>query len=407
MSASKLSCALAAIAIVLAPAASLAAARAAAPAARNLLLNPGFERALPNHDWMPANWDTSDAGLPTVFFGRDSLAPHSGQYSVSIANTSTLFYMAHNWSQTLLVGKETWGKEAVLSVWTRSTGVQGRAYVMVQAYRDTITKMARIWGVSRDDAMSRLNIVQIADPAVALGWKRAQFHDEQTGWVRREARVYVAPGTNVLFVRCGLFGTGQVSFDDASLTLEPAPPPLVYPVGKNLLADADFEGSCDDWEWVIPPYEGARLDPDTTYHHSGRTSMRGAHMHDGLVNTRMGMAQVLDARGLAGKRLRISGWFRTDSLTGGAYVRIYCGTSGATVGSPGVGLLTDTYDWRQSVAELDIPRDAISVWAWLAFEAPASGTIWLDDARLEIVGPASDQAAPPARPATKRAGARH
>ncbi|HTR97275.1 MAG TPA: hypothetical protein VMH61_05185 [Candidatus Acidoferrales bacterium] len=414
MSVSRLARALVALALVLAPAAPHAAAAPhagsrATAAPRNLLQNPGFERTMPGQDWMPSNWDTSDAGMTTVFFGRDSLAPHAGHYSVSIANTSTLYHMGHNWSQTLLVGKETWGKEAVLSVWTRSAGVQGRAYVLLQAYRDTCTKMSRIWGVTREEAMDRLGIVAIADPAIELGWKRTQFRDAQTDWVRREARIYVAPGTNVLFVRCGLFGVGQVSYDDASLTLEAPPPAPVYPAGKNLLVDPDFEGSGDDWEWVIPPYEGARLEPDSEYAHSGHLSIRGSHMHDGLVNTRMGMAQVFPGRGLGGKRLRISGWFRTDSLTGGAYVRVYCQTPTAQAASPGVGLLTDTYDWRQVQSEVDVPRDAVEIWAWLAFNAPATGTIWLDDARLEIVGPASGDTtgAKPAKARTAKRAATH
>ena len=77
--------ALVALALVTSP----AFARAAAPApAKNLLLNPGFERGQSGHEWMPAAWDTSDAGLTTVFFGRDTLAAHGGHYSVNVANTS-------------------------------------------------------------------------------------------------------------------------------------------------------------------------------------------------------------------------------------------------------------------------------------------------------------------------------
>ena len=81
--------------------------------ARTLLQNPGFERGVANHPWMPTGWDTSRADLPTVFFGRDTFLVRSGQWSVNVANMSTAFPMAHNWSQTLLVGPEHWGKTAV------------------------------------------------------------------------------------------------------------------------------------------------------------------------------------------------------------------------------------------------------------------------------------------------------
>src|SRR6185436_19693042 len=133
------------------------ATAATKPAAKNLLANPGFEQRAPGSEWMPAAWDTSNAGLETVFFGRDTFLVRSGQYCVNVANTSTLYWMGHNWCQTLLVDRSWWGKTAVFSVWTRSNGQQGRAYIMAQAYTDSVSKMALIWGVPRDEALSRLN----------------------------------------------------------------------------------------------------------------------------------------------------------------------------------------------------------------------------------------------------------
>src|SRR5262252_8354223 len=134
------------VTVLLALAFAGAPAHAASPAGKNLLQNGDFERTLTGHAWMPAGWDTSLADLPTVFFGRDSFLVHGGKWSINVANMSTRFPMAHNWSQTLLVGKETWGKLATLRVWSRSNGVDGRAYILLQAYSDTASKMARIWG---------------------------------------------------------------------------------------------------------------------------------------------------------------------------------------------------------------------------------------------------------------------
>src|SRR5512141_3179558 len=95
------------------PRAEAAPARGAArPGARALLVNPDFEKGIGTHPWMPAGWDTSMADLPTVFFGRASFLVHSGHWAVSLANMSSAFPMGHNWSQTLLVGPEVWGKTA-------------------------------------------------------------------------------------------------------------------------------------------------------------------------------------------------------------------------------------------------------------------------------------------------------
>jgi hypothetical protein len=377
----------------------------AAPAAsgpRNLLANPGFEKRMPATDWMPAAWDTSDAGLETVFFGRDSLSAHGGKFCVNVANTSALYPMGHNWSQTLLVGPETWGRTAVFSVWTRSNGLQGRAYILVQAYRDTISKMAVLWGVDREEAQRRMGITKVSDPLRDLGWHRTQFEDPQTDWVRREARIVIGRGTNILFVRCGILGTGQMLYDDASLTLEPGPA-AAAPVepGRNVLVDPGFENGALDWEWSAPPFEGARIDRDTTVAHGGRTSMRFSNFRDGAVSARMGLCQSLRADGLRGRRVRISGWFRADSLTSPAYVLVAAHTPLTMKQSGTTDLFTDSFDWKYTATEFDVPDDAETIWAWMVLNAPGWGTLWIDDASLEVVGPSLSKPAP-ARAATRR-----
>ena len=392
---SKLSCALVALAILVLPAAAFAAAP------RNLLANPGFERPLAGHEWMPAGWDTSDAGMSTVFFGRDTLLKHGGQYGVSIANTSTVFTMGHNWSQTLLVGRESWNKLATFSVWTFSAGQEGRAYILAQAYSDTVTKLARIWDVSRDEAMLRFGVSPINDPLRNLGWKRLQFDGDAPGWVRREVKIYVPSGTNILYVRCGLFGTGQVAFDDASLTLEPAPPPAPTPLGQNLLVDPGFEQGANEWEWAVPPFEGARIERDSTVAHSGRISMLCSGMEHAPVSTRAGMCQPIDGRLLAGKRVRLSGWFRGDSIGAECYVQV--GWQGETEADKSAGSPSyhGTFDWSRAWLDVNIPADTKLVWAWVQFSAPAHGRVWIDDASLEVLGVEPPAGAARAAPAGK------
>ena len=364
-------------------------ADAARPSAHTLLQNPDFERGMATHPWMPSGWDTSTADLPTVFFGRDSFIVHGGKWAVNVANMSSAYPMAHNWSQTLLVGPETWGKTAVFKVWTRSNGLEGRAYIVVQAYRDTVTRMSRIWNVDRDEALKRLGIAKIDDPLLDLGWKRTQFDDPLTEWVPREARAYVPAGTNVLFTRCGLMGTGQVLFDDASLTFEKAPPPTPPAKGENLFADPGFEQHGLAWDIAIPPYEGAKVIIDSTVAHSGRCSIKLADFHDGLVETRMGVGQPFEGRRLRGQRVRLSAWFKGDSLGGTALVKIYAqGLKTHVLQSPAAELMSGTWDWHQLAIELDIPDDAELVWANCMALAPAVGTVWIDDASFEVVGPA-------------------
>ena len=377
---SKLLSALAALAILTLSATAFAAAP------RNLLPNPGFERPLAGHDWMPASWDTSTAGLSTVFFGRDTLLKHSGSYGVSIANTSTVFPMGHNWSQTLLVGREAWDKTATFSVWSYSAGQDGRAYVLLQAYSDTVTKLARIWDVPRDEALRRLGVAPINDPLQDYGWKRLQFVGGEPGWVRREVKIYVPAGTNVLYVRCGLFGTGQVAFDDASLTLGPAGPEPVVPQGQNLLIDPGFEQHGVEWEWAVPPFEGASVECDTTVARTGKASMLCSGMDHAPVAARGGMCQPLPGRMLAGKRVRLSGWFRGDSIGAECYAQVGWDGAGGSDRSGSGPSYHGTFDWSRSYVDVNIPADAKVVWAWLQFSTPAHGRVWIDDASLEVLG---------------------
>lgn len=385
-------------AAVFAPSAPAAPARAA----KALLLNGDFERGLSTHPWMPSSWDTSMADLPTVFFGRDSFLVHSGKWAVNVANMSAAFPMAHNWSQTLLVTPDMWGKTAVFKAWTRSNGLEGRAYIVVQAYSDTASKMGRIWGVDHDEALRRLNINKIDDPLIDLGWKRHTFDDPLTEWVPREVRTFIPPGTNVLFVRCGLLGTGQVLFDDASLTLESTPALAKPAKGENLFLEPGFENRALAWDLALPPYEGSKVETDTTVAHSGRASLLVRDFHDGLVETRIGAGQPFSGRALRGQRVRLSGFFKGDSLESMCYVKVYAhGMKTHVTQSPGAELLSTTWDWKELSIEFDVPEDAELVWANLIVTAPARGRVWIDDARFEVVGPSRTAAAAPKKPARK------
>jgi len=376
------------LAVVLAAAFAAPPAQAAS-AEKSLLQNGDFERTVAGHPWMPAGWDTSLADLPTVFFGRDTFLVHSGHWAVNVANTSAAFPMGHNWSQTLLVGKETWGKTATFKVWTRSNGVEGRAYILLQAYSDTASKMGRIWGVDHDEALRRLGIGKIDDPLLDLAWKRVWFDDPLTEWVEREAKILIPPGANVVFVRCGLIGTGQALFDDASLVLSPGTPPAKLAKGQNLFADPGFENRGLVWDVSLPPYEGSKVVIDTTIAHTGHMSMRYSDFWDGLVEARVGVGQPFDARPLRGQRVRLSGWFKGDSLIGIAYVKIFShGLKTRVTQSPGAEMMSNTWDWHKLEIELNIPDDAVMVWANLTAQAPARGTVWVDDASFEVLGPA-------------------
>lgn len=376
--------------VIAAPAPAATTPAAAKPAAvRNLLTNPGFEETRAGHAWMPVDWDTTVSGLPTVFFGRDTMLAHGRGYAVSVVSLSTLVPMNHGWIRSLLVPSTWWGKDVVFSVWTRSNGVTGRAFVRAIVYRDTINKMAKLWNVPRTTAAGRLNLLGMNDPVLEMGWNVRYFSDEETDWVRREVRVPVAPSTNYLQLSLGLAGNGQVLFDDASLTVEAHRPDPPLPLHTNLIVDSGFEGTGDDWEYSAPPYEGFRIERDSTEAHTGRVSLRSVGGLGGPVKVNSGVCQSFMNRTLAGKRLRLSTWIKTDSLATDASVMLYFKTVHGTEHPVPNEVLTGTHPWQLTSLEADVPPDTYEVWAWVLYLAPAPGRIWWDDVRLEVLGPAS------------------
>lgn len=384
----------AALALALAFAlAAIAPAAQAAPA--NRLVNGDFETSLTGHGWMPVGWDTSRAGLPTVFFGRDTLLRHDGRYAASVANVSALYPMAHNWSQRVLVGPKEWGKDLVFTVWTRTTSLDGRAYAVLQVYRDTLSYLSATWGIERDAVLDRVGIKKVDDPLVSLGWDRDAFVEPETGWVRREMRAYCPPLSNVVFVRVGIQGTGQILLDDGSLTVEPARPAREPRPGVNLLADPGFEGDLTDWELSMPPFDGMRVELDTTVAHSGRASVVVTSGGGYMIRTRTGVCQSVGNRALAGKRIRLSGWVKTDSLKSLAYALLYIHTPrGVVQESQPVQFSRDT-PWTLTTHEMDVPPDATLVWAWFCHDAPRPGVVHWDDCSVEVLGNAKTLGAPP------------
>lgn len=375
------------------------AGRGAAPLTRNLVVNGGFEQKLVGHDWMPAAWDTFESGLQTAFYGRDTVLAHGGRYAVSVANVSNTVPMFHNWSQVIPIEPALWNRDVVLTVWTRSLGVQGRAYVLAQAYRDTIQKVALDWGVPRDTAVTRLGFSPTVQPVVLTAWKRQYFSDNETEWVKREIRLFVPPLTHVLVVRAGIFGTGQVMLDDVSMVSAEPAPVRAATAWKNLLADPGFEGNGDDWEYSIPPYEGLEVVQDTIAPHAGRTCLRAEGNKVGPVTVRAGVCQMFDGRPFWGKRLRLTAYVRTEDLRGGGYLKMYGSTPAGELVPPASVQVAGDNDWTLSTFEMDVPPETYVVSAWLMFNAPTTGRLFFDDASLTVIGPAdylSKKGPPPA-----------
>ena len=377
---------------VLAVLALLVVEAPARAADKNLLVNPGFEQGVEGHEWMPAGWDTSRAGTETVIFTRDAYAAHTGSVGAGIANASTAMPLWHNWSQSIEVTPDMWNKDIVLTVWTKNNGVDGRGYVLLQCYRDTVGVLAKRWKLTRDQAGRRSGFAGVNDPVLDLGWKREAFVDRETEWVQRKLRLYLPPTTNFITVRLGLFGSGQVLYDDASLTLENPEKATVPPLRTNLLGDPGFEQGGIPWELSIPIYPDYTAQPDTLRPHSGSYAFHFNQEH-GLVAGRAGVSQPFCNRALSGKRVRFSAFVRADSLRSQVFATLYFHTRTGSSSQISEARVSGTEDWTQLVVEGNAPKDTYTVWAVIELTAPVPGHAYVDDASFEVLGPATEERA--------------
>jgi hypothetical protein len=107
-----------------------------------------------------------------------------------------------------------------------------------------------------------------------------------------------------------------------------------------------------------------------------------------FVLSRSGVSQVVCNRALAGKRVRLTGWVRTDSLDSKAYLKLYAHTMNGVKQIPADAQFSNTVPWTKTTLEMDLPDDTFAVWAWFTYDSPRPGVVRFDDCSLEVLGPA-------------------
>jgi hypothetical protein len=127
------------------------------------------------------------------------------------------------------------------------------------------------------------------------------------------------------------------------------------------------------------------------------------HCQDGLVSGRAGVAQVLVHRGLEGKRLRLTGFAKAESLQSQIGMQLFCHTRTGMKIEKSAMQVYGTADWTPIIVETDVPPETYAVWAWILYTAPIPGHAYFDDLSLQILGPATGAPTPSAwAPEAKR-----
>jgi len=159
-----------------------------------------------------------------------------------------------------------------------------------------------------------------------------------------------------------------------SVQLAQRPPPFLTPANHIPIV-------APGWQIYGHTLDQFLIEIDDETHHSGRTSASIKSMV--AVPRSSGMiAQAIKADDYRGKRVRLSGYVRTQDAMDVAwlYLKAEDPTSYAIDKSPRI---MGTTEWTKHEIVLDIPNNA----AHIAFGAglQGAGQIWVDDFQIEIV----------------------
>jgi hypothetical protein len=193
-----------------------------------------------------------------------------------------------------------------------------------------------------------------------------------------------------------LWGPGQVWIDDVqieavdfntpttSFELTYLPGPISYPADAR---DLDFESTVDASAWGFGSSSYYAADIDHSVAHSGSASGHIVSRNVPPASAFGSMAQVIGAETYWGKRLRLSGYLKTNQVEGWAalWLRID-GSDNQVLGFDNMQdrSIQGTHDWQRFELVLDVPENSHDI----AFGSllVGQGEVWVDDLQFEVVG---------------------
>lgn len=197
--------------------------------------------------------------------------------------------------------------------------------------------------------------------------------------------------------------------DEPAAPRPPRVPPeqAARPVASVPLANAGFESPAPSRQgapdgWVAIQHAGPLSYTFTLDGEVFRSGARSLRIDNVGPEPWGALDQVITATPWRGKTLRFSAWLRTRDAKGnahgaGAGLAMQTRHGGYVVDQ--VRMRTDavggTTDWARYEVHLEVARTADQIEVGVNLFGP--GTVWIDDAALDVVEPPAAAAAPPAR----------
>lgn len=141
--------------------------------------------------------------------------------------------------------------------------------------------------------------------------------------------------------------------------------------------------------WRITPEDSKaanyRLTVDRSTKHGGAASAFISGMCADNKTDWASLAQSIQAGEFRGKRVRLTGWLKTERANkAGLWMRV--DGNRRTLGFDNMDdrAVTGTSDWKQYSVVLDVPAEAVNLYFGTLVQG--AGNVWADDFKLEVVG---------------------
>ena len=312
-------------------------------------------------------WSAADSNTQEYVSGVDSAVAHLGHASGSIEALGRQPNGIGLLRQSIKADKYR-GKRVRVSGYIKSTPLTNGAAFLTTLY-------------DQQDHMSYAN---------------SRWTGSVTDWQWFGIVLDVPANSDRLEYGLALIGAGQAWLDDVSVELVEdgielsslqTSPLQSMGLGSSRPENADFESSADLQPWITSGSADYEVGIDHDVIHSGRASAYLESKQTANTGNYEVLSQFVRAADYRGKRLRLSGYLKTNQVEGWAGLWMNIASSSNQM----LGLdnmqnrpITGTTGWQKYEIVLDVPEDGAVI--GLGSLLQGKGEIWLDDVKLEVVG---------------------
>ena len=329
----------------------------------NLLKNSGFEAV---SDGEVSYWSHTSEDIDTTFF-RDSNSSHSGKASACIINTNKTNQNPNVWKQTVILESGAKGAGLELSGFIRTEEVSPDSIVAI---------CIQCWDSN--------------DEFIAFDTTPQDDRFEGTHDWTEVSVTFVTPQTaDRIVIMAFLSGIGQVWFDDLQIVVgegaeetQDFNSTLIKAYGSYIISQKGSEPS--GWFKAMIPAEGLVMSWEDGISHTGEkcVSISNEHIYEGP--TFNNWAQNIEENMPIGRKIKLSGWIKTENVVGNSTLSIQCFGENYTFLVDAITQpVSGTTSWNNYTTSVTIPEGTTMIYVRVGLEG--TGQVGFDDLELRVI----------------------